>query len=86
MQATAFHETGHAVVVWALGLRVGTIEVREEDAGGRTDIGPARPVMRLNGSSGQRATSLRATQITSRSPIYCKRTACQRKSGSGASR
>jgi ATP-dependent Zn protease len=38
--ATAYHEAGHAVVAWALGLYVGTIEVRE-DAGGGADIGPA---------------------------------------------
>jgi ATP-dependent Zn protease len=40
-QATAYHEAGHAIVAWALGLRVGTVHVREEDAGGGADTGPA---------------------------------------------
>ena len=38
---TAYHEAGHAVVAWSLGLPVGTINIRAEDAGGGTEIGPA---------------------------------------------
>jgi hypothetical protein len=40
-QATAYHEAGHAVVAWALGLRVGAVHVRDEDAGGGADVEPA---------------------------------------------
>jgi hypothetical protein len=40
-RVTACHEAGHAVVAWALGLVVGTICVRADDAGGGADIGSA---------------------------------------------
>src|SRR2546423_174934 len=39
--ATAFHEAGHAVVAWSLGLPVGVIRVSDDDASGGTEIGPA---------------------------------------------
>jgi len=38
-RGSAYHEAGHAVVAWALGLSVGTVRV--DDAGGRTEMGPA---------------------------------------------
>jgi hypothetical protein len=38
---TAYHEAGHAVVAWSLGLPVGTISVRADDASGGTQIGSA---------------------------------------------
>jgi hypothetical protein len=38
-RGTAYHEAGHAVVAWALGLSVGTVRV--DGAGGRTEMGPA---------------------------------------------
>jgi ATP-dependent Zn protease len=40
-RATAFHEAGHAVVAWSLGLPVGVIRVSDDDASGGTEIGPA---------------------------------------------
>jgi len=40
-RSTAHHEAGHAVVAFALGLLVGTIRVRADDAGGTTEIEPA---------------------------------------------
>lgn len=40
-RATAYHEAGHAIVAWSLGLPVGTIRIRADDADGSTDIGPA---------------------------------------------
>jgi ATP-dependent Zn protease len=40
-RGTAYHEAGHAVVAWALGLPVRTIRVRIDDAGGGIEIGPA---------------------------------------------
>jgi hypothetical protein len=40
-RSTAYHEAGHAVVAFALGLLVGTIRVRADDAGGTTEIEPA---------------------------------------------
>jgi hypothetical protein len=40
-RGTAYHEAGHAVVAWTLSLSVGTILVREEDAGGGTEVGSA---------------------------------------------
>ena len=41
LRGTAYHEAGHAVVAWALGLPVMTICVRIGDAGGGTEVGPA---------------------------------------------
>ena len=41
LRATAFHEAGHVVVAWSLGLPVGTVSVRNDDASGATEIGPA---------------------------------------------
>jgi len=40
-RSTAYHEAGHAVVAFALGLLVGTIRVRADDAGGTTEIEPS---------------------------------------------
>jgi ATP-dependent Zn protease len=40
-RGTSYHEAGHAVVAWSLGLRVEAISVRSEDAGGGAEIGPA---------------------------------------------
>ena len=40
-RGTAYHEAGHAVVAWALGLPVRTIRVRVDYAGGDAEIGPA---------------------------------------------
>ena len=37
-RATSYHEAGHAGVAWSLGLQVGTIHVKKEDAGGGADI------------------------------------------------
>jgi ATP-dependent Zn protease len=40
-RATAFHEAGHAVVAWSLGLPVGGIRVSNDDASGGAKIGLA---------------------------------------------
>jgi hypothetical protein len=40
-RGTAYHEAGHAVVAWSLGLEVGPINVLEEDASGGAQIGSA---------------------------------------------
>jgi ATP-dependent Zn protease len=40
-RGTAYHEAGHAVVAWSLGLPVGTIRVTVDDAGGGAEIGAA---------------------------------------------
>ncbi len=40
-RATAFHEAGHAVVAWSLGLPVGAVRVKDDDASGGTEIGKA---------------------------------------------
>jgi len=37
-RSTAYQEAGHAVVAFALGLPVGAISVRADDAGGTTEI------------------------------------------------
>ena len=39
LRGTAYHEAGHAVVAWALGLPVMTICVKIGDAGGGTEVG-----------------------------------------------
>jgi ATP-dependent Zn protease len=36
---TAYHEAGHAVVAWCLGLEVRSINIRPDDAGGSAVIG-----------------------------------------------
>jgi ATP-dependent Zn protease len=38
LRATAYHEAGHAVVAWSLGLEVQSINIRADDAGGGADI------------------------------------------------
>ncbi len=40
-RATVYHEAGHAVVAWSLGLPVGAVSVSDEDASGSTEIGLA---------------------------------------------
>jgi ATP-dependent Zn protease len=40
-RGTAYHEAGHAVVAWSLGLEVGTISVLADDASGGVQIGSA---------------------------------------------
>ncbi len=40
-RATVYHDAGHAVVAWSLGLPVGAVSVSDEDAGGSTEIGLA---------------------------------------------
>jgi ATP-dependent Zn protease len=40
-RGTAYHEAGHAIVVWSLGLPVGAVSVSDDDASGATQIGPA---------------------------------------------
>jgi ATP-dependent Zn protease len=40
-RGVAFHEAGHAIVAWSLGLPVGTIEIRDHDGGGSTQAGYA---------------------------------------------
>jgi hypothetical protein len=40
-RGVAFHEAGHAIVAWSLGLQVGNIEIRDHDGGGGTEIGCA---------------------------------------------
>ncbi len=38
-RGTAYHEAGHAVVAWSLGLPVGAVSVSDDDASGSTQIG-----------------------------------------------
>jgi ATP-dependent Zn protease len=40
-RGTSYHEAGHAVVAWSLGLHVEAISVRSEDAGGGAKISNA---------------------------------------------
>jgi hypothetical protein len=40
-RGTAYHEAGHAVVAWSLGLSVGAVRVSDDDASGGAEIGPA---------------------------------------------
>ena len=37
-RGTAYHEAGHAVVAWSLGLQVGSIRLSDDDASGCTEI------------------------------------------------
>ena len=37
-EGTAYHEAGHAIVAYALGLRVGDIHINEHDEGGGTEV------------------------------------------------
>ncbi len=46
-RGVAYHEAGHAVVAWALGVPVGTVHVRESDASGGTDIGATDHLTRI---------------------------------------
>jgi len=38
-RATAYHEAGHAVVAWSLGLPVGAVSISDVDARGKSEIG-----------------------------------------------
>jgi ATP-dependent Zn protease len=40
-RGTAYHEAGHVVVAWSLGLPVGAVTVSADDASGGTQIGLA---------------------------------------------
>lgn len=40
-RGTAYHEAGHAVVAWSLGLQVRGVRVSDEDASGGAEIGGA---------------------------------------------
>jgi hypothetical protein len=40
-RGTAYHEAGHAVVAWSLGLPVRAVRVSDDDASGVADIGSA---------------------------------------------
>jgi ATP-dependent Zn protease len=40
-RGTAYHEAGHAVVAWSLGLALGAVSVSDDDASGSTQIGPS---------------------------------------------
>jgi ATP-dependent Zn protease len=44
-RGTAYHEAGHLVVAWSLGLPVGAVSVSAEDASGGTQIGLADHLM-----------------------------------------
>jgi len=41
LRPTAYHEAGHAVLAWSLGLAVGTISVNADDLSGETKHHPA---------------------------------------------
>ncbi len=41
-RGSAYHEAGHAIVAWSLGLRIGTILIRHDDASGETEIGDTK--------------------------------------------
>jgi ATP-dependent Zn protease len=47
-RGTAYHEAGHAVVAWALGLEVAAIWVSDDDARGGTDPADPDQVERLS--------------------------------------
>lgn len=49
-KGTAYHEAGHVVVAWALGLRVraATIGVDGDDAKGKSDIEGNKPLQRID--------------------------------------
>src|SRR5262249_18742283 len=38
-RATAYHEAGHAVVAWSLGLPIGAVSISDVDANGKSEIG-----------------------------------------------
>ena len=40
-RGTAYHEAGHAVVAWSLGLPIGVVSASDDDASGGTQIGLA---------------------------------------------
>jgi ATP-dependent Zn protease len=54
-RGTAYHEAGHAVVAWSLGLPIGAVSVSDDDASGGTQIGLSVAISALSLSSLARA-------------------------------